>query len=58
LAGAFLLSKFNVCVCAKGRNQKILSKMGVKQALYGWLFEGCSTLSENGKRNALTGYLL
>ena len=29
--------------------------MAAKQALYGKLFEGCSTLSENGKRNDLTG---
>ena len=32
--------------------------MAAKQDLYGLLFEGCSTLSKNRKRNDLAGYHL
>lgn len=32
--------------------------MAAKQDLYGLLFEGCSTLSKNRKRNDLIGYHL
>ena len=54
----FYYPNHEVSVCAKGRNQKIFSKMAAKQDLYGLLFEGCSTLSKNRKRNDLAGYHL